>query len=97
MEQLFVYGTLKKPNVQKSIIGRTIKSSPDILQNFTRSKIKIEKIYPIIINKKGKFVRGLVLSVNSKELKLIDEYETNCYKRQKVVLKSGINAWVYTK
>ncbi len=97
MEKLFVYGTLKRPEVQKAVFGKITKSSPDILSNFTRSKIKIDNIYPVITPKKDKFVRGLVFPVNSKELKMIDEYETNTYRRQKFVLKSGIKAWVYVK
>ncbi|MDP3916693.1 MAG: gamma-glutamylcyclotransferase family protein [Nanoarchaeota archaeon] len=97
MKKLFVYGTLKNPEIQKSIFGRIAQSSPDVLQGYTRSKIRIDKIYPIIIKKRGKFVRGLVISVNPKELKLIDKYETNSYKRQKVALKSGTNAQVYTR
>ena|SRR3989344_3321483 len=97
MEKLFVYGTLKKPEVQKSVFGRITKTSSDVLLNYTRSKIKIDNVYPIIIPKKGGYVRGLVFLVSSKELKLIDDYETNSYRRQKVFLKSGESAWVYTK
>ena len=96
MEQLFVYGSLKKPIIQRSVFGRITKSFPDILQDFTRSKIMIEKIHPIILPRKGKFVRGLVFSVSFRELRLIDEYETNLYKRRRVVLRSGLSAWVYT-
>jgi gamma-glutamylcyclotransferase (GGCT)/AIG2-like uncharacterized protein YtfP len=97
MEQLFVYGSLKKPEVQKSVFGRVAKSFPDILQDYTRSKIKIENIYPIIFPKKRRYVRGLIFLVNSEELKLIDAYETRSYRRQKVFLRSGVRAWVYTK
>lgn len=97
METLFVYGTLKNPEVQKSVFGRVAKSFPDILQNYTRSKIKIDKTYPIITQEKGRFVRGQVILVSSKELKLMDEYETNSYRRKKVVLKSGVSAFVYGK
>ena len=97
MEKLFVYGTLKKPEVQKSVFGRIAENSSDILLNYTRSKIKIDKVYPIILPKKEKYIRGLVILVSSKELKLIDKYETNSYRRQKVFLKSGKAAWVYTK
>lgn len=84
-----MYGTLKKPEIQKSVFGRIAKFFPDVLQNFTRSRIKIEgKIYPIITHKRGKFVKGLVFSVNPKELKLIDDYETNYYRKKKIVLKT---------
>jgi len=97
MGKLFVYGTLKKPEVQKSVFGRIAKTSADILLGYTKSKIKIDKTYPIILPKKGSYIKGMVFLVSSKELKLIDEYETNSYRRQKVFLKSGESAWVYTK
>ena len=97
MENIFAYGTLKDPKVQKYIFGKIAKSSPAVLLDDARSKTKIDKIYPIIIKKKGNFVRGMVFSVTQKELKLIDEYEGKPYKRQKVILKSGVSAWVYAK
>lgn len=96
-EQLFVYGTLKNPKVQRRVFGRVEKGIPDILKGYKRSKVMINnKIYPIIIPSNGS-IRGLIISVTTKELKLIDKYETNAYKKKKIVLKSGKVAWVYQK
>ncbi len=98
MEQLFVYGTLKKASIQKEVLGKEIKGSPDILDNYTQSKVKIEsKTHPIIIKKQSKYIKGLVLLVNKKELELIDKYETSVYRRRKVILKSKKIVWVYIK
>lgn len=97
-EKLFVYGTLKDSDVQERILGRTIKGVPDVLEGYRKSEIKInDNTYPIIKPCRNGSIKGLVLLVTKKELKLIDEYETKAYKREKIVLKSRVNAWVYQK
>lgn len=97
-ENLFVYGTLKNSKVQKSVFGRTARGIPDILERYKKSEIKIgKKKYLAIIFDRDNFVEGLVISVTSIELRLIDKYETDAYKRFKVILKSGKSAWVYVK
>jgi len=98
MEQLFVYGTLKDPLVQKKVIGKAVQGILDILEGFAISRIKLGNVvYPILIRKNGSEAKGLVISVTPKELKLIDDYETNAYERQKAVLKSGKAAWAYVE
>ena len=98
MALLFVYGTLKKVSTHKKILGRRVNGFSDILENYSRSKIKINNhSYPIITKKRGRSIRGFVFTVNLEELALIDEYETKAYRRQGVVLKSGKSAWVYMK
>ena len=97
-EKLFVYGTLMYPKVQKRIIGRVIKSSKDILKNFEKTSVEIKGgIYPALVPKEGSSIKGLVLELNSFELKKTDEYETNKYKRIKVNLQKQRSAWVYVK
>ena len=98
MINLFVYGTLRENKVQKEIIGRTVKSTKDLLNGYKKSTIKIEgEYYPILIQSSNSTIEGFVLSVDAEELKKIDEYETNAYKRKRVVLGSGKKAWVYLK
>jgi gamma-glutamylcyclotransferase (GGCT)/AIG2-like uncharacterized protein YtfP len=97
-QKLFVYGTLKDRNVQKEIIGQVVDGVPDILGGFSRSQVVIEgETYPIIIPHSGSSIKGLVLFVTSEELKQIDVYETDVYRREKVRLKSGKIVWVYQK
>ena len=97
-ENLFVYGTLMDSKVQKSVFGRITKGIPDILERYRKSEIEIgKKKYPAIVLDKDNFVEGLVISIIPIELKLIDKYETDAYKREQVVLKSGKTAWVYVK
>ena len=98
MEQLFVYGNLKESVIQKKVFGRIVLGVSDILECYITSKIKIEsETYPIIIKRAGSSINGRVISVTSKELELIDAYETRSYQRKKVVLKSGKEVWVYMK
>lgn len=97
-EKLFVYGTLAYPEIQKRILGRITKTTSDVLQGYERSEIEIEgEIYLLIVPNKSGRVEGSVIEVTKDELKNIDEYETNAYKREFVVLDSGISAWVYVK
>ncbi len=98
MVNLFVYGTLRDNKVQKEVIGRTVKSIKDCLKGYKKSTIKIEgEYYSALIPSSSFTLEGLVLSVNAEELKKIDEYETNAYKRKRIVLGGGKKAWVYLK
>ena len=100
MENLFVYGLLKKPEIQKKVIGRIAESSEDSLKGYKKSQINIEReIFPILINSKNPydFVFGFVIEVSEDELKKIDKFETDVYKRKNVVLSSGKESWVYVK
>ena len=98
MESLFVYGTLKNPEVQKLVIGRVVESSKDALEGYKLEKIDIDgEIYPILVpdQKQRKPIEGLTISISEEELKKIDEYETEIYQRKSLVLKSGNKAFVY--
>ena len=96
--KLFIYGTLMDSKIQKNVIGRIVNGIPDTLREYEKSEIEIEgEKYPIIIKNKNGIVEGLLIEMNDEELKNIDEYEGNEYKRIKVILKSGIIAWVYIK
>ena len=95
---LFVYGTLKDPKVQKKIIGRVIDSKPDILVGYKKSTVIIDGvIYPILIRHQNGIIKGEILNLSQLELEKVDLYETDTYRRIKVILKSGVEAWVYVK
>ncbi len=89
---------MKNPRIQKKVFGRIDKDVPDTLEGYKKSKIVITgKTYPIIVPDETSSTKGLVISVTPEELELIDEYETDAYRRNKVVLKSGKTVWVYQK
>jgi gamma-glutamylcyclotransferase (GGCT)/AIG2-like uncharacterized protein YtfP len=91
-ELLFVYGTLKNPNIQQKIVGRKLVGAPAILENCT---ILNDGVYPVLVEEKNKNVEGIVLDVFSADFSALDKYEGNDYKRVKVQLKDGKEVWIY--
>jgi gamma-glutamylcyclotransferase (GGCT)/AIG2-like uncharacterized protein YtfP len=95
-EQLFVYGTLLEPAIQKRVFGRITSGQPDKLAGYKKDCVWLAgNEYPIIRPKAGGIIEGAVLSVTLAELALIDQYEGDAYQRHKVRLVSGQQAWVY--
>lgn len=99
MEELvFVYGTLRDPKIQTEIIGRLVEGSPDTLVGYKKSTITLRNtVYPILVPEPNGIIEGEILKLTPDELARVDEYETNAYRRVKVTLKSGREAWVYLK
>ncbi|HZS42715.1 MAG TPA: gamma-glutamylcyclotransferase family protein [Candidatus Paceibacterota bacterium] len=100
METIFAYGTLKDPKVQQEVIGREIEGAADHLDGCIKSHFQHgdRKTYPVIICPiEGHGVDGITFDVTPEELTKIDQYEEDFYKRQRVRLKSGREAWTYTK
>lgn len=97
-KKLFVYGTLMDKKIRGTILGRMAEGVPDTLNGYVKSEISIKgEIYPLIVLNAGGIIKGLVIEVTRDELRRIDEYETDAYKREKIILESGIPAWVYIK
>ena len=100
MENLFVYGNLKKPEIQRKVIGRVAELTEDSIKGYKQSTIYIKgEIFPILTSSKNPldFVFGSVIEVTEEELKKIDDYETDEFKRKEVVLVSRKDSWVYVK
>jgi gamma-glutamylcyclotransferase (GGCT)/AIG2-like uncharacterized protein YtfP len=107
MELLFSYGTLQKENVQRQLFGRSLKGSGDILQGYQRSTIAITDENFLLKGEDSKqqtlvrtdnsndSIEGTVFEITGEELLLADQYEPVNYKRTKVKLHSGKEAWVY--
>ena len=100
MDYLFVYGTLKDPELRKQLTGKYFNSSFGRLRKFISSEIVIEGIsYPIIeyTGKSINFVDGEFFVVNDNDLKIFDIYEGDEYRRIKVVLEDSNEVWIYCK
>jgi gamma-glutamylcyclotransferase (GGCT)/AIG2-like uncharacterized protein YtfP len=107
-ELLFSYGTLQKTTVQLQLFGRVLKGSADTLQGYTVSTIEIkdekflsagEDAYQQTLvpsNNSNDRIEGIVFEITEEELLLSDQYEPSNYKRHKVKLQSGKQAWIYT-
>jgi len=70
---------------------------PDFLTGFKRFENAVYERYPLVVethDSKTK-VKGMAYEVSESDLKKADIYETSAYTRKKVLLESGIAAWVY--
>jgi gamma-glutamylcyclotransferase (GGCT)/AIG2-like uncharacterized protein YtfP len=106
-ENLFSYGTLQKEKVQIELFGRILQGSADMLRGYKTTIIEIrdesflskgeEKFQQTLIATadKNDIIKGTVLEITEKELLLADKYEPDNYKRIKIILESGKEAWIY--
>ena len=93
---LFVYGTLIDDETRKNILKRSVSGTPTILDGYDLKEIIIEnESYRAAEKRSGCLIKGLLIEITSEELKELDVYETDAYKRREVELTNGERAWVY--
>jgi gamma-glutamylcyclotransferase (GGCT)/AIG2-like uncharacterized protein YtfP len=106
---LFSYGTLQDRAVQLSNFGRELQGRADSLPGYRQTMVEITD--PAVLAASGKThhpivqasgqradeIAGTVFRISAGELAAADEYEVADYKRVSVVLKSGVQAWVYVQ
>lgn len=98
MERLFVYGSLRDPEVQQRVFGRVVPGTPDVLDGYERRWLHLsDGVFPILVPAPGGSVEGRVLDVTPGELALMDAYESDDYRRIRVTLRSGAETWVYAE
>lgn len=106
---LFSYGTLQLADVQMSSFGRLLSGTADAMLGYRKSIVEItdqevistsgERFHPVV-TPSGSFcdiVEGTVFRMTPAELEAADRYESKDYRRVRVGLRSGVNAWVYVK
>lgn len=108
-ELLFSYGTLQLGSVQLESFGRLLEGEADSMPGYSQAMIEItdlevvrksgQKFHPIVTATGNPVdeVSGKVFRVTVAELAAADGYEVSEYKRVRVRLKSGNDAWVYVK
>ena len=106
-ENLFSYGTLQKDKVQIELFGRLLSGTNDILKGYKLSSIEIKdesflskgeqkyQLTAILSKDNTDIIDGTVFEISEEELLLADKYEPDNYKRVKVALQSGKEAWIY--
>ena len=106
-EHLFSYGTLQQEDVQIATFGRKLEGRPEQLPRYRLALLAIRdadvvatsgKTHHPIVSHTGMAddrVAGALLLLTPEELDYADRYEVSEYRRQKVVLESGISAWAY--
>ena len=105
-ERLFSYGTLQQESVQLANFGRPLKGTLDVVTGWRLSTVQITD--PEVLAESGLAVHkilvpgapadevdGVVFEITPQELAAADGYETDAYRRVKLKLKSGTEAWVY--
>ena len=106
-EYLFSYGTLQLEQVQLATFGRKLEGRKDRLPGYGLGQLEIRdpevvatsgKTHHLIIAPTGRtedVVDGVVLAITPAELAQADAYEVADYKRERVILGSGLAAWAY--
>jgi hypothetical protein len=106
---LFSYGTLQDKAVQLASFGRELTGSADALPGYSTSLLAIRdqtvveksgRSHHAIAERSGNLsdeVRGMVFRITPDELLAADRYEVSDYTRVQVMLKSGLQAWVYVR
>lgn len=103
LENLFSYGTLQIEEVQLSTFGRKLKGEPDNLPGYRQTRLENKDsdgadyyLNAEFTGRESDSVDGTRFQVTRKELEQSDVYEATAdYKRVRVQLKSGTQAWVY--
>jgi gamma-glutamylcyclotransferase (GGCT)/AIG2-like uncharacterized protein YtfP len=108
-EALFSYGTLQDEKVQRAVFGRAVTSEPDAIVGYKLVPVKIESQEAVAISgiavhtilepagRDAAPIEGVLLSITPAELARADAYESAEYKRIRVSLRSGAQAWVYVR
>ena len=106
-EHLFSYGTLQQADVQLATFGRLLDSRPDRLPGYCLAMLAIDDAQVVATSGKTHHpiasrsamptdsVPGAVLAMSLEELRQADAYEVAAYRRERVTLASGAQAWAY--
>ncbi|MFH0701460.1 MAG: gamma-glutamylcyclotransferase family protein [Candidatus Woesearchaeota archaeon] len=98
MESLFVYGNLMEPNIQTAIFGRAAEWTHDVLFDYTKETVTNGRAaYTTIVPKRGFSVCGRIIYVTPEEMEIVQNKWGAYYRKAKLRLNSGKEAWVYVK
>jgi gamma-glutamylcyclotransferase (GGCT)/AIG2-like uncharacterized protein YtfP len=93
---LFAYGTLRDAPIQQSVFGRRLNGDPDGLAGWRRGQVIIEgQAYPMAEPDPASELDGRLYQLTQDDLVRADAYEGETYRRIRVTLTSGRQAWFY--
>ena len=106
MEHLFSYGTLQQPEVRLATFGRLLDSRPDRLPGYRLGLLAIDDAQVVATSGRTHHpiaargdaadgVPGAVLAMSLEQLRQADGYEVADYRRERVTIASGLQAWAY--
>lgn len=95
-KSLFVYGVLRDPRVQQTLLGRTLEGRRETLKGY---KLVLEGgKWPFPYIEKGlpsDEVEGIVLELTEDEMEKCAVFETPDFTRRRETLNSGEQAWIF--
>jgi gamma-glutamylcyclotransferase (GGCT)/AIG2-like uncharacterized protein YtfP len=97
MTNIFVYGTLLDDTVRGRVLGKHVKGKSDTLEDYIIDTHSVLTSYPTIVQQDKGFVNGKYFDVDMEDIKKLDRYESEYYKKIEVKLKSGVDTLVYTE
>lgn len=95
MTNIFVYGTLLDDTVRGRVLGKNIKGKSDILEDYIIDTHSVLTSYPTLVRKVNGVVNGKYFDVDENDIKKLDRYESDYYKKIEVKLKSGVDSLAY--
>ncbi|CAM5251168.1 hypothetical protein SSPIM334S_04813 [Streptomyces spiroverticillatus] len=95
-DTLFVYGTLRFPEVLHAVLGRVPSGTPAEAAGWRAAAIR-HRAYPGLVPSPGSVTRGLLLAdLTPAEWQLLDEYEGAEYDLRRIPLEGGTPyGWTY--
>jgi len=98
MPRVFSYGSLQRSEVQLATFGVQVPGAPDALLGFELEHVHRDgkQLANVVRSRRASRVAGMVLEFSDAQLVVADEYErADNYRRSRVTLESGLEAWVY--
>ncbi|EPS1223358.1 gamma-glutamylcyclotransferase family protein [Burkholderia cenocepacia] len=93
--------------MQLATFGRKLDGHADAMPGYAMTMLRIDDPdvvatsgkthHPVVTytGQTGDRVTGTVFAITRDELQHADDYEVDAYRRERVVLESGVAAWVY--
>lgn len=98
---LFSYGSLQYKDVQIAIFGRELPGRRDSLPGYHRAITQVGNVLYFNIEPSSDpedAVSGTLFEITDQELAAVDRYEEErAYGRILATLRSGVQAWVYSR
>lgn len=95
--KLFSYGTIQNPAVQVELFGKELDFTIDSINGYkVVNDLLIEDIvYPRLAIQTDGIIQGRVYDLSPEQLAILDEYETDAYRRALMKTTTGCEVQVY--
>lgn len=91
---LFAYGTLRFPDVLRTLLGRVPEHTPAIASGWRVAALD-GRVYPMLVPGDGAAGGVLISGLTAEEWRVIDAYEDDFYALELLTLVDGRQGWAY--